>query len=411
MQSHKLLFLLTRLQANLKQAFMLLYLLPIMTGRLPEEYIEHLACLVCGYEEALAWTHTEQSLRRVELLMAALISGFERLYVGFNNDRRRISMAKSTAHIPAHTCDGIKDNGSLFVYWEWGLEDVVGDVLDQARSKSKPDEALNNALRAREAAKFCGIARQGFLANNRLLKSAAVSVASAVEETIPPRGYRIDTGYFLNPMHHWDIHGMSRRLRNSLRKYVVAVKGELVLTGEMGKLPESGFMYERFKLFEHGKHRRTTGHQIGSAMSQRSDNRASHWVRYLNVASAGVPNAFTEENMAFGEVRYYGKMTLDIPRPNRSSSDISNASCETNFEHYVALIRPWRWRWLDEDNPKWTAFGRRRLLYFGAEDESVFIDARLIDCSVGRMATFKGRYEWIMCPGANVYANPLGLYY
>jgi hypothetical protein len=145
-------------------------------------------------------------------------------------------------------------------------------------------------------------------------------------------------------------------------------------------------------------------------MSQRPGpvTRASHWIRYQLIHSRE-----DRTDLFYGEVQFFLSVTVpDVARrtswkrgadgrliPDDVSS--SSSSCDTSdegdvsmsdadataCEHYLAYVRNWKTRALDEEN------GNRRVRFL-REGALEFIEFRSIDCAVGRLSTFQG--DWVV---------------
>lgn len=370
-------------------------------------------------ELALGWSVSEADLQLMEEHITAFQYGFEEFYVNAARDNSRCRLNTSKVHALWHLPQNIRDNGPMFAWWEWGLEDYIGHAVRWAKSKVFPAENVANALKVQELLKCAGMMFGDLDASiiwdtPRDPESENIALQRP-EPKLPHGSVKIDTGHFLPAINDWHIaHNRFGHERHLLRDFLAnAVQEELVASIT---LPEYGFVYNRYKIHENALHHRTTGHCVGSQRSQRGalDNRASHYIRYVNRPHAGGGlGPVTDLEMGFGEVIFFGKVRIPgVPRRRaRNRGDDHNIDAEADLhddDHFVAKILPWTVEYYDK--PRFSVvFGHRRIRKERA-GHAIFIDARLIDCCVGLLTTtteLLGEVDWIISPSPRPYANPL----
>jgi hypothetical protein len=69
-------------------------------------------------------------------------------------------------------------------------------------------------------------------------------------------------------------------------------------------------------------------------------------------------------------------------------------------EHYLAFVRNWHTRCLDEET------GNRRVKFL-REGAFEFIELRAIDCAVGKVSTARG--DWVVSASVHPVRNPVDL--
>lgn len=142
-------------------SWLLLYIVPVLTERIPKEYISNIVDLVKGYELLLQYEHTSESLEKLQFQYGRFVREFERLYMWHGNyiDPHRIKVMTSNVHSLLHVGDQIEDLGPTFTFWENAGERYVGMIEKMIRSKVRLSQSLMNEVAVEELLKIARLAR------------------------------------------------------------------------------------------------------------------------------------------------------------------------------------------------------------------------------------------------------------
>ena len=267
--------------------WLLLFAIPLMTGRLSEPYLENLKLFANAYEMMLWKVHTDESLAVLKDLFVRFVQSYEALYV--KGDPARLRLMTSTIHGLLHIADGIADFGSVASYWEFGIERIGDMLIKMIRCRRLLSEGLQNAIVLQENVKCVTLIRP--------------SMKLGTPKPVPPEAYRVDQGWFLPKRVKASIFELE--IEAELEEYMQQLRARLgydqVCVLQYAKNAE---MWDRYKMDN-------TGHIVGSRRSQTTspDNRASHYIRYqdtpLDPAGALRLYPMPTRNVHYGEVHYY----------------------------------------------------------------------------------------------------------
>ena len=413
---------------------MLLYAVPLLTGRLPEAYMQHLLLFVRAYELMLSWSLSREQVDEIQHLLGEWVEGLERLYVG----EGRISMMTTNIHSTLHFADHIRDCGLVSNWSEWSLEDFVGAVSNSTKSRSKPDESLGHSNCTREMIKHASLKRSDL----SFIPDVSFERMPKLYPSGTPRNrrgaYAIESGVLLDldasAMQIYRASHLSVPRRRLMQQYFVD-HGYYQL-GPTWDLPQTAQLFYRYEIRADKSAHSSTGHLVGSQVSQRDENnnRMSNYVRFreqLHQQPLSEPK--------YGEVLYFVKVVIpEFPRriggiARRAAEEAHNAREERENgtepsddddpeeqpadenmrrdqgEHYLALIQ----HWITEDTDP-SPLGRGRRIRFVRTGVLKFIDLRLIDSLVGRLRSDSVRpsgqtqtIDWILTASSCQIFNPL----
>jgi hypothetical protein len=377
------------LQASAWHTWMMIYSVPVLAGRLPDEYLEHWIVLIRAYDICLQWQITADDVEKVRSLLKQFVEDFKRLYIDCDNHPKRAMLYTTNIHGLLHLHDQIQDCGPMFAWDESSTESYMGAIEPMARSGVKIDESAANATFLEEMVKILAYARP--------------QLSLPGKHTLNARAYETELGYLLPVKETLAVSDLRDWERRRLREYF----NTLVGYGADITLPENLEVHKwaRYQIKPNFQDQRLSGHKIGSIMSQRPGpvTRASHWIRYQLIHSRE-----DRTDLFYGEVQFFLSVTVpDVARrtswkrgadgrlipedsctPGSDDSDVAMSDADaTACEHYLAYVRNWKTRALDEDN------GNRRVRFL-REGAFEFIEVRSIDCAVGRLSTFQG--DWVV---------------
>jgi hypothetical protein len=386
---------------------MMMYSVPVLSGRLPDEYLEHWIVLIRAYDLCLKWQIDDDDLKKISALIKQFVEDFKRLYVDCDAHPKRAMLYSTNIHGLLHLHDQIKDCGPMFAWDESSTESYMGAIEPMARSGVKIDESAANATFLEEMVKILAYARP--------------QLSLPGPQTLNARAYETELGYLLPVKETLAVSDLRDWERRRLRQYFITLVGY----GADITLPENLEVHKwaRYQIKPSFDHQRLSGHTIGSVMSQRPGpvTRASHWVRYQLIHSRE-----DRTDLFYGEVQFFLSVTVpDVARrtswkrgadgrliPDDASSspscssrstseegDVSMAEADaTACEHYLAYVRNWHTKALDEDT------GNRRVKFI-REGAYEFVEVRTIDCAVGHLSTFKG--DWIVSGSIHPVRSPV----
>jgi hypothetical protein len=373
---------------------MMMYSVPVLAGRLPNEYLDHWIVLIRAYDICLKWQISADDLRQIRALIKQFVEDFKRLYVDCDQHPKRAMLYSTNIHGLLHLHDQIRDCGPMFTWDESSTESYMGAIEPMARSGVKIDESASNATFLEEMIKILSYARP------------QLSLHAGGEQTINPRAYETEFGYLLPVVETLYTSDLTTWQRRQLRQYFNTLVGynaniQLADDLEMRK-------WARYQIKPAVDGRQLSGHKIGSRLSQRPGpiTRASHWIRYQLLHSRD-----DRTELFYGEVQFF--LSLSVPNVERRttwkrsadgrlipdcvsspglSMDTSDDGLDTDTdtsacEHYLAYVRNWRTQALDEES------GNRRVKYL-RDGAFEFIEVRSIDCAVGRLSTFQ--VDWVV---------------
>jgi hypothetical protein len=375
----------------------MLYSVPALQGRLPAEYLEHWITLIRAYDLCLKWEMTHQDLIQMRSLILEFVQRFKVLYLDCDNHPKRPMLYSTNIHGLLHLHDQIRDCGPMFAWDESSTESYMGAIEPMARSGVKIDESAANATFLEEMVKILAYARP--------------LVFRAVEKRreLNARAYETEFGYLLPVIETLTASDLTTWQRRLLRQYFRTLLGH---NAAITIPPDMEIRkWARYQIKAEVQGQRLSGHKIGSLMSQRPGpvTRASHWIRYQLIDSRD-----DRPDLFYGEVEFFVSLTLtdvarrttwkrgadgklipeDIASPAGSAMDTSDDDNDTVLhsnttpcEHYLAYVRNWKTRALDEDT------GNRRVMFL-REGPYEFVEVRSIDCSVGRLSTFEA--DWVV---------------
>jgi hypothetical protein len=382
-----------KLRASAWHSWMMMYSVPVLSGRLPDVYLDHWIVLIRAYDLCLKWQNDVQDLENIQSLLRTFVEDFKRLYIDCDDHPTRARLYSTNIHGLLHIHDQIKDCGPMFVWDESSTESYMGAIEPMARSGVKIDESAANATFLEEMVKMLGYARRN------------LTLPVGKQLTLSARAYETEFGYLLPVVEQLTLGELSNWERRQLRQYfntLVGYRANIVIPND---LPVR--KWARYQIKPDIQGRRMSGHKIGSVMSQRPGpiTRASHWIRYQLIHSRE-----DRPDLFYGEVQFFLSITVpDVARrtewrrgsdgrltpEDRSSEDLSSQDGDdmmaepdaTSCEHYLAYVRNWRTAALDEDS------GNRRVKFL-REGAYEFVELRSIDCAVGRLATFQA--DWVV---------------
>jgi hypothetical protein len=348
---------------------MMMYSVPVLAGRLPNEYLEHWIVLVRAYDICLKWQISADDLRQIRLLMKQFVEDFKRLYVDCDQHPKRATLYSTNIHGLLHLHDQISDCGPMFTWDESSTESYMGAIEPMARSGVKIDESASNATFLEEMVKVLPYARP------------QLSLPAGREPTLNPRAYETEFGYLLPVVETLYASDLTNWQRRQLRQYfntLVGYNADINLADDLEMRK-----WARYQIKPAIDGRQLSGHKIGSLLSQRPGpiTRASHWIRYQLLHSRD-----DRTDLFYGEVQFFLSVSVpDVqrrttwkrsadgrllperlsssPRSSMETSDdgdstmIDTDADTTPCEHYLAYVRNWRTRAVDEET------GNRRIRF------------------------------------------------
>jgi hypothetical protein len=378
---------------------MMIYSVPVLHGRLPDKYLTHWIVLIRAYDLCLKWQLTMDDIHEIQSLLVQFVAEFKTLYVDCDDHPKRTRLYSTNIHGLLHLHDQIVDCGPMFAWDESSTESYMGAIQPMARSGVKIDESAANATFLEEMIKTLAYARpQIGLAIGRLNNPSQ-------------RAYETELGYLLPVVETLQVSDLTTLQRRRLAEYFNT------LVGHRAKIdvPRDAEVkrWARYQIKSEWEGQKLSGHKIGSVISQRPGpvTRASHWIRYQLIHSRE-----DRTDLFYGQVEFFLSLTVkDVVRQSpwkrgsdgrlireqtRSSTDDSfmDVCDDSACEHYLAYVRNWHTRAIDEDT------GNRRVKFIrnGAYE---FVELRAIDCAVGKMTTIQG--DWVVSGSVHPVRNPV----
>jgi hypothetical protein len=396
-----------KLRASAWHTWFVLYSVPVLHGRLPDEYLEHWILLIRAYDLCLKWVIEEDDLDKIQSLLVQFVRDFKRLYVDCDDHPKRPRLYTTNIHGLLHVHDQLKDCGPMFAWDEASTETYMGTIQPMARSGVKIDESAANATFLEEMLKTLAYARP------------QLSIPFGRPGKLNPRAYETELGFLLPVVESLTVGDLTNLQRRRLQEYFTTLIGNR----RRVSFPDDVEVkkWARYQIKDEWQGLRLSGHKIGSTISQRpgSITRASHWIRYQLIDSReDCPDLF------YGQVEFFLSITIDdivrqsswkrgpdgklIPERFSSSSRASSqVSHDREFsqdhddsacEHYLAYVRNWHVNALDEE----TGNRRVKLVRNGPYE---FIELRSVDCAVGKISTAQG--DWIVSASVHPSRNPI----
>jgi hypothetical protein len=122
--------------------WLLLYVQPLLLGRLPDRYLDNVGHLLTACRLMCKYNLTKNEILTIEEELATFVEGFEDLYRFFNDDVWRLKVMTSNIHGLLHVGQQISDNGPIFTSWELPLKRYLGIIKPGAKSKVYIDASL-----------------------------------------------------------------------------------------------------------------------------------------------------------------------------------------------------------------------------------------------------------------------------
>jgi hypothetical protein len=394
-----------KLRASAWHTWLLLYSVPVLHGRLPDEYIEHWILLIRAYDLCLKWVLEPDDLVKIRSLFVQFVVDFKRLYVDCDDHPKRKRLYTTNIHGLLHVHNQIRDCGPMFAWDESSTESYMGAIQPMARSGVKIDESAANATFLEEMVKTLAYARP----------QLGIPFGKLATGKLNPRAYETELGYLLPVIETSTVGDLTNLQRRRLQEYFTRLIGNRTRVSIPGDVEVK--RWARYQIKDQWEGLKLSGHKIGSTMSQRPEpvTRASHWIRYQLIDSReDCPDLF------YGQVEFFLSITIEdivrqsswkrgpdgklIPErfstPSRTSSQGSPDGDDSACEHYLAFVRNWHTRCLDEDT------GNRRVKFL-REGAMEFIELRAIDCAVGKVSTAQG--DWVVSASVHPVRNPVDL--
>jgi hypothetical protein len=172
-------------EASAWHTWFMMYSVPILSGRLPDEYLEHWIVLIRAYHICLQWQITADDLEKLRSLLKQLVEDFKCLYIDCDNHPKRLMLYTTNIHGLLHLHEQIKDCGPIFAWDESSTESYMGAIEPMARSGVKIDESAANATFLEEMVKILPYARPHL----------ALSVSR--EQKLNPRSYETEFRFWI----------------------------------------------------------------------------------------------------------------------------------------------------------------------------------------------------------------------
>jgi hypothetical protein len=377
---------------------------PVLSGRLPDEYLEHWILLIRAYDLCLKWVIGVEDLVKIRTLLFRFVQEFRRLYVECDQHPKRPRLYSTNIHALLHVHDQIKDCGPMFAWDESSTESYMGAIQPMARSGVKIDESAANATLLEEMIKTLTYARP------------QIGMGIQTVGRLNPRAYETELGYLLPVVEVSTVGALTGLQRRRLEQYFNTLVGhrtkfKIPLGVEIKK-------WARYQIKSNWQGLKLSGHKIGSIISQRPGpiTRASHWIRYQLLHSRE-----DRPDLFYGQVEFFLSITMeDVVRQSPwkrgrdgclipddatpSTSSVDERELEQHddsaCEHYLAFVQNWHTRCLDEET------GNRRVKFL-REGAFEFIELRAIDCAVGKVSTARG--DWVVSASVHPVRNPVDL--
>jgi hypothetical protein len=189
----------------------MMYSVPVLSGRLPDEYLEHWIVLIRAYDICLQWQITADDLEKLRSLLKQFVEDFKRLYIDCDNHPKRLMLYTTNIHGLLHLHEQIKDCGPMFAWDESSTESYMGAIEPMARSGVKIDESAANATFLEEMVKILAYARP--------------QLSLPGPRTLNPRAYETELGYLLPVKETLAVSDLRDWERRQLREYFNTLVG------------------------------------------------------------------------------------------------------------------------------------------------------------------------------------------
>jgi hypothetical protein len=164
---------------------MMMYSVPVLSGRLPNKYLEHWIVLIRAYDLCLQWQINAADLENIRSLLTQFVQDFKTLYIDCDQHPKRPRLYSTNVHGLLHLYDQIRDCGPMFTWDESSTESYMGAIEPMARSGVKIDESAANATFLEEMVKILSYARP------------KLSLPVGRQQSLNPRAYETEFGYLL----------------------------------------------------------------------------------------------------------------------------------------------------------------------------------------------------------------------
>lgn len=132
--------------------WILIYSLPLLSGKLSEDALLSWESFVRGVEIALKVDMTDTDVHRMESHFQDFVNSSEEIY--YQGIPHRLPMCTTQMHMLLHVGQCILDIGPPFVSWQFGIERYVGMLTPLVSSKSQQDESLHHSVSVREQMQY-----------------------------------------------------------------------------------------------------------------------------------------------------------------------------------------------------------------------------------------------------------------
>jgi hypothetical protein len=191
----------------------LLYSVPVLCGRLPDQYLEHWIILIRAYDLCLKWVIEKDDVDKIQLLLVQFVVDFKRLYVDCDDHPKRKRLYTTNIHGLLHVHDQIRDCGPMFAWDESSTESYMGAIQPMARSGVKIDESAANATFLEEMMKTLSYARP------------QLGIPFGRPAKLNPRAYEIELGYLLPVVETLTVDDLTNLQRRRLQEYFTTLIG------------------------------------------------------------------------------------------------------------------------------------------------------------------------------------------
>ncbi|GAO48626.1 hypothetical protein G7K_2796-t1 [Saitoella complicata NRRL Y-17804] len=253
-----------------------LYSVPLLSGRLPDEYLANWEKVCEAYNMSIAFEITVDELTKIRRIFKEFVLEYERLY--YQYDYNRMSACPSSIHMLLHVADCIEWLGPAWVFWVFAMERMNGMVVPKARSRSELNKSLANAVLLDEQLKLFGYIRTTTPVFSMSVKPSPIHTCT----------YETPSGWFMKPE-------KLIQLSCTAHRHLVDYLQELDVRIKADQVDKTVRAYKRFQLCEGGD-------LIGSYESQRKSDktRASNIVLYTHDSDFGT-------EVFFGEVMLFAR--------------------------------------------------------------------------------------------------------
>ena len=150
------------------KAWLVHYGSPLLWKHLDETYLANFRDLGTFYRLATAPAVSHDDVSQIAIIARNFVRCYEKIY--YRNEQARLPVCTVNIHSLLHFADWITDCGPACYFWQFPMERHCGDIKPMAKSKSKLDTSIANAVLLTEHLNHIQFVRSDFAGANLTLQ-------------------------------------------------------------------------------------------------------------------------------------------------------------------------------------------------------------------------------------------------